>query len=93
MLLYWGMFTTGFLFGAIIAFVTFAPKRPQDDPEYQSLPETTLQPVSGQLSSNFESGNFLLKRNLQIKKSLNDKANGNKGNQIPNVNTDWLGVN
>lgn len=82
MLLYWGMFTTGFLFGAIIAFVTFAPKKPQEDPEYQSLPETT-----------FESGSFLLKRNLQVKKSLNDKANGNEGNQIPNVNTDWLSVN
>ena len=36
MLLYWGIFTVGFIFGSILAFVTFAPKNPQDDPEYET---------------------------------------------------------
>lgn len=36
MLLYWGMFTVGFLFGSILAFITFAPKKPEeDDVEYE----------------------------------------------------------
>lgn len=38
MLLYWGMFTVGFLFGGILSFVTFAPKKPENDPEYESGP-------------------------------------------------------
>lgn len=37
MLLYWGMFTVGFLFGSVLAFVTFAPKKPEDDPEYTGM--------------------------------------------------------
>ena len=36
MLLYWGMFTVGFLAGSILAFVTFAAKKPEDDPEYEN---------------------------------------------------------
>ncbi|MEK7120752.1 MAG: hypothetical protein AAB840_01540 [Patescibacteria group bacterium] len=34
MLLYWGMFTIGFSIGAIFAFITFAPKKPEE--EYQA---------------------------------------------------------
>jgi len=37
-LLYWGIFTLGFLFGAILSFVTLAPKKPEEDPEYESQP-------------------------------------------------------
>ena len=43
MLLYWGIFTLGFFAGSILAFITFAPRRPQDDPEY----ETEIQGESG----------------------------------------------
>jgi len=38
MLLYWGIFTLGFFFGSILAFVVFAPKKPEDDAEYESQP-------------------------------------------------------
>jgi len=37
MLLYWGMFTIGFSIGAILSFITFAPKKPEE--EYENLPE------------------------------------------------------
>ena len=43
MLLYWGMFTMGFLFGAILAYITFAPKKPEDDPEYENPPDYLTQ--------------------------------------------------
>jgi len=36
MLLYWGMFTIGFLVGSIFAYITFAPKKPEEDGEYES---------------------------------------------------------
>jgi len=35
MLLYWGMFSVGFIIGAVISFITFAPKKPQDDPDFE----------------------------------------------------------
>jgi len=34
MLLYWGIFTSGFIVGAILSFMMFAAKNPQDDPDY-----------------------------------------------------------
>ena len=48
MLLYWGMFTVGFMFGAVFSFVTFAPKKPQEDTEYEanSLSKRTLEPTT-----------------------------------------------
>lgn len=36
MLLYWGMFTIGFSIGAVFSLITFAPKKPEDDPEYET---------------------------------------------------------
>ena len=56
MLLYWGMFTVGFLFGSILAFVTFAPKKPEDDAEYETQPN--LMALKSQ-SGGFESKNDL----------------------------------
>lgn len=35
MLLYWGIFTTGFIVGAILSFIMFAAKTPQEDPDYR----------------------------------------------------------
>ena len=48
MLLYWGMFTIGFMFGAIFTFVTFAAKKPQEDADYDmnSLPKRTVSPTT-----------------------------------------------
>lgn len=46
MLLYWGLFTVGFLFGSILSFFTFAPKKPEDDTEYESQPN--LMALKGQ---------------------------------------------
>jgi len=37
MILYWGIFTLGFWAGAILAFIIFAPKSPQDDPDYAEI--------------------------------------------------------
>jgi len=34
MLLYWGMFSVGFTLGAILSYITLAPKRPEEDIEY-----------------------------------------------------------
>lgn len=42
MLLYWGMFTLGFSIGAVFAFVAFAPKKPQDDPEYETSAQSSI---------------------------------------------------
>jgi len=36
MLLYWGLFTVGFSIGAVFSFITFAPKRPEEDIEYSN---------------------------------------------------------
>lgn len=36
MLLYWGMFTIGFLVGAILSYIALAPKKPEQDPEYET---------------------------------------------------------
>lgn len=33
MLLYWGMFTVGFMVGAIFAYQTFAAKNPEEEQE------------------------------------------------------------
>lgn len=44
MLLFWGIFTIGFIFGAILSFVMFAAKNPQEDPDYndQIIPKGSL---------------------------------------------------
>lgn len=34
MLLFWGIFTVGFIFGAILSFMMFAAKNPEEDPDY-----------------------------------------------------------
>ena len=34
MLLFWGMFTVGFIFGAILSFMMFGAKTPEEDPDY-----------------------------------------------------------
>jgi len=36
MLLYWGMFTVGFGIGAVFTFITFAPKKPEDENDFES---------------------------------------------------------
>ena len=44
MLLFWGIFTVGFIFGAILSFMMFAAKNPEEDPDYsdQIIPKGNL---------------------------------------------------
>lgn len=44
MLLYWGMFTAGFIIGTILSFMMFGTKNPQEDAEYkdQTTPSNNL---------------------------------------------------
>ena len=44
MLLYWGVFTVGFIIGTIISFIMFSAKNPEDDQGYrdQIFPKANL---------------------------------------------------
>lgn len=56
MLLYWGMFTTGFIVGAILSFMMFAAKTPEEDPDYrnQTIPRGDLNAKTQGASLNTE---------------------------------------
>lgn len=71
MLLYWGMFTVGFLFGSVLAFVTFAPKKPEDDPEYGERPIKDFEGLSGAIEGKKFVPEMFFPQNLE--KSPNPK--------------------
>lgn len=72
MLLYWGLFTVGFLFGSILSFVTFAPKKPEEDAEYETQPDLlALKGQSAPIEAKFEVQKTLFGEKLE--KSTKDK--------------------
>lgn len=69
MMLYWGMFTVGFLFGAILAYAVLAPKKPEDDPEYETPPNTIIHLINSR--SNLEKTYALFLKKQQQETSPN----------------------
>lgn len=66
MLLYWGMFTLGFLFGSILSFVTFAPKKPEDDLEYETKNVLSVSKNKKRLTADKVPDNLILPDNSLI---------------------------
>ena len=88
------MFTSGFLFGAILAFVTFAPKKPEDDADYETMPKGPFAASLDTTSLSMDKSNVTLsKTNGNLENSLNHEGKGDKGNQVSQPNREWLPVN
>ena len=72
MLLYWGMFTIGFMAGAILSFVTFAAKKPEEDIEYETNSTTKLtQGLSGDIRTDQQISRGLFLAHTQKQLSSN----------------------
>lgn len=70
------MFTVGFLFGSVLAFVTFAPKKPEDDPEYTEMEMKDFKGLSEAVKNKNIVPEMFFPRNLE--KSVSQKTAFNK---------------
>ncbi len=87
MLLYWAIFTLGFFAGSILAFVVFAPKNPEEDPEYETPQLFSQAPktINGELVD--------LLSTYSKKSTPTQKSQRDQSNQIAKVNRKWFPVN
>lgn len=97
MMLYWGMFTLGFFAGTILVFITFAPKNPAQDPEYEPLQPLPIPNLSQKrlYRSNYRQVklNSPFPKKLFEKQVLYNQNKSNKSDRIPEIDSKRFGVN